>query len=176
MILKTNFKIAILIFFFSSCNSQTKSNKVQEKQQLNFNLLGEWKLKKRLLQDEKTPLSQKESLECAGNITTFKINSFISPKDKCFGGYACSSPNYKIQKVNAYEYFENDSAFLELLGITKKYIEVITSDCGVPFNSIIILDKNNICYGMDGYEYFLEKVLVTSKLKKVNTINNPVGR
>jgi predicted neutral ceramidase superfamily lipid hydrolase len=61
-----------------------------------------------------------------------------------------------MQKVNSMKCCEGDKSFIKLIGL-KDTVEVITSDCGVPFASIIILDRNNICCGMDGFEYFLTR-------------------
>lgn len=153
-----NFFSISLIFcltFNQGC-SQTNINKANQGK--TFNILGEWKLISRKSIDSHYPLSKKESLKCTNHGVTFYINGIKVPNDNCFNGNSCKSSKYKVQKVKAIEYFENDLDYIKMIGIVKDSVTIVTTNCGLPFDIIAVLNNDNISCGMDGYQYFLRRV------------------
>ena len=122
-----------------------------------FSILGKWVIVKRVYLDERYTLTHKESLECTGHIVSFYQDSILTPMDTCFYGLKEYNPNYKLTKVNTLQYYEGDTSYLKLLGIAKDSINIVNTDVGVPFDSIDVLDNDNIICGMDNYAFFLRR-------------------
>ena len=151
---------SILPGFVFNCNGQ-KIMTLEKQKEEKFNLMGKWKIVKRVYADEKYTYTKKEEIECSGNIVIFYEDSIVSSKDTCFYGIKCYAPNYQIQKVNAYSHYEGDTSYMKLIGITGDSIRIISTDCGVPYAFIDILNENFICCGMDNYTVFLQRVVTS---------------
>jgi hypothetical protein len=142
--------IFILLSLFSAYLQDNKSPN-------QTNIIGKWKVDKRIVSETRYSISEMEANECLGHEIIFTKDSIISSHDSCFYGYGCTSPNYSYKKVNTLKFFDNDTAYLNLIGYKKDSMEVIITSCGVPFAYVKILGDNKISIAADDYTYFLTK-------------------
>lgn len=153
----------ILFGFLFNCNGQ-QNIAIKKSQKENFSILGKWEIVNRVYIDDRYPLSKKESMECSGNIVVFYEDSVVGSKDNCFYGMKCQKPNYKVQKVNTLIFFEGDTTYKKLYGITEDSLNIVITDCGgAPFEYIYFITENYITLGVDNYTFFLQRVDASRK-------------
>jgi len=145
-----NFLVIALSFIALMTQAQTTGNI----------LLGGWKVIKTTSADFNIPLSKEENKQGLGVIVTFKTDKIEVSKNKYIDG--CNSPKYKIKTVNALKYYDNDKRIVKTLGISTKYVKIINTGCGLPCDEILVINDNLIHIGIDGYWYFLSRIINTS--------------
>ena len=139
--------IAVLLFIGIITQAQTTGNV----------LFGSWKVIRTASTDLNIPLTKEELKQAFGVIVTFKQDRIEVSKNKFIDG--CNAPKYKIKTVDALKYYDNDRGYLKMLGISTKSVKVIDTGCGLPCDAILIINNNLISIGMDGYRYFLRRVI-----------------
>jgi hypothetical protein len=122
-------------------------------------LLGRWKVIKTTSADISIPLSKEEGKQGLGVIVTFKTDKIEVLKNEYIDG--CDGPKYKIKTVNALRYYDNDKTILKRLSISTKFVKIVSTDCGLPCDEILVINDNLISIGIDGYWYFLSRVTNT---------------
>jgi len=137
----------VLSFMMLMSQAQTTGN----------SLFGRWKVIKTTSADIGIPLSKEEGKQGLGVIVTFKSNKIEVLKNEYIDG--CDSPKYKIKTVNALKYYDNDKTILKRLSISTKYVKIVSTGCGLPCDEILVINDNLISIGIDGYWYFLSKVM-----------------
>jgi len=149
--------IAVLLFIGIITQAQTTGNI----------LFGSWKVVKTASADLNIPLSKEELKQAFGVIVTFKQDRIEVSKNKFIDG--CNAPKYKIKTVDALKYYDNDRAYLKMLGVSTKYVKVIGTGCGLPCDAILIINNNLISIGMDGYCYFLSRIINTGNASNLTS-------
>ena len=139
--------IAVLLFIGIITQAQTTGNI----------LFGSWKVIRTASTDLNIPLTKEELKQAFGVIVTFKLDRIEVSRNKFIDG--CNNPKYKIKTVNALKYYDNDRAYLKMLGVSTKFVKVVDTGCGLPCDAILIINNNLISIGMDGYCYFLSRVI-----------------
>lgn len=161
---KTDFVILLFCVLQYSCKAQTNIAAIAKPTKDTFNILGEWSVVKRISVQEKLPIPEEEKGRCLNHVITFSKESIVTPNDSCFYGDVCTSPNYKVRKYGTFQFFEDDTSNISLMGIAKDSVEVIENHCEhAMFSYIYILNQNTLFLGDGyGYGYFLNRV--SSKL------------
>ena len=121
-------------------------------------LLGNWTVIKTTSADLSIPLTKEESRHGLGIIVIFKLDKIIVHNNDCFNG--CDRiPKYKSRSVNALKYYNNDVNYIKMLGCSTGKIHLVNTGCGLPYEEINIINKNLIVMSIDGYCYFLKRIV-----------------
>jgi hypothetical protein len=157
-----NLSVALFMLLFGSCKGRT-----QQKEK--FSIIGTWEMIGKFSIDH-YPLNTNEKRECIGDEISFLSDTIIAPKDSCLYGEACSKPDYTAKKIKISDLFKGDEeakseenyfkTLLKSMHFQNDSINVITTSCGVPYNSIYILDGEHIAFGWNGYLFWFQRVNV----------------
>ena len=123
----------------------------QKNQDINF--YGRWKVFKCSAADSRFGFDKKESEKYLNKeiiITPDKIYSFAD---------TCSLPNYTHSTVIAFNYFEQDTSFIKMIGCKNNdNIEVVKTKCGTPFIELDFLTQNLFIGAVNNLLLFFERI------------------
>ncbi len=107
-------------------------------------------------------VTKEEKNRCIARIIRINNDSIITSDDSCFiDELTCNNPSINRKRLATSKYFEEDPFILEQLNYNKDSIDIIHSNCEMPFTDVIMLDPNHFVLNLDGFLLFLKKRMAT---------------